>query len=73
MNTGIIGYIIILVYAISKMNGELSEKYESLNDHDKLCDLIEDQIDLKKYANYCVHRAQKNIEKLQKLFPNKKS
>ena len=69
---GIAGYVLILVYAIGRINGEMNQKYENLNDRDKLLDLLEDQLDLKKSASYCVHRAQKNIEKIQGLFTKEK-
>ena len=68
---GIVGYLAIFIYSCFVCNLPFAEQYEKLNDKDKLLDLLEDQYDLEREAAYCVYRAQKNIEKIEKLFPEK--
>jgi hypothetical protein len=69
--TGALGYVLIGIYSFFQINKDLNQKFETLNDRDKLLDLLEDQFGLEKNANYCVYRARKNMEKIKKLFPAK--
>lgn len=62
---GLIGYASIVAYSIFKVNRELNQTFEKLSDKEKLVDLLEDQLEIKKYAEYCAYKAEKNIEKIE--------
>jgi hypothetical protein len=45
----------------------MNQKFERLSDKEKLIDLLDDQLALKKYAQYIAYRTSKSIEKIESI------